>query len=127
MQLFKKHLKNILVLFGLVYFPISIHASVGCLYNGQVYRNKPTIFNWYWSNPISFTCPDNASINTLYAKLDPGVGSSCNVGLFSAGKEVSYQISNCPIDDYIPFLIFTISGLGFFYLRRNKNLIPAIR
>ncbi|RZK11057.1 MAG: hypothetical protein EOO43_19660 [Flavobacterium sp.] len=33
----------------------------------------------------------------------------------------------CPIDDYIPLIILAISGLGFFYLQRIRNLIPVIR
>lgn len=40
------------------------------------------------------------------------------------GTLVNFYYVNCPLDDYIPFILLAIGGLGFFYLRgRNKFAI----
>lgn len=104
---------------------ISSFGAVGCQHptNGNVYRNN----NWWgWSNLIQDDCPSGSTTSTQFASVSSSAGGSCLIGFFgltATGSLVNYDILNCPIDDYIPFLILISGGLGFVYLRKKENIV----
>lgn len=111
------------------------YSQSGCYIDGDnvIYTNPTGATAGYpWYFPVLGPYPVyNTSLSTSApacprASLLPGNGAYCLVGN-ERGRIRSYQYLTpptlCPIDDYIPFIFFSIGGLGFFYLRRNNSLI----
>lgn len=119
MKKYNLFVRVVLICFLFFLFEENVKADTGCLYNGQVYRVSPTWFNWFWSSPMQASCPVNATPATLYAKVDPGSGASCPISWSASGREVSYRIDNCPLDDYMPVLFLITAGTGLFFLRKR--------
>lgn len=61
------------------------------------------------------TDPDNE-----YAFRSGQLGAACNRGGYS-GRLTNYTVAQCPIDDYIPFLILAIGSMGYFFINRKSS------
>ncbi|RZL47602.1 MAG: hypothetical protein EOP00_11500, partial [Pedobacter sp.] len=112
-------------------YQVSIPSEPG--YN-PLYRNGPGDKNSLWEgtdeNDSRYACfrwVDSGG--PCYVKV-PATSSGCGFfGLqscpasYTLGTNGYFTSGNlpCPIDEYIPYLIIVIGGLGFFYLRRKIN------
>lgn len=128
-----------------------LYGAVGCRTGNNIYtlqKSGQFVIEGSSSIPIYFATsaihirngPTDNQCGILRSKSDSytkvmgtqaNPNSKCaydsNIG--DQGTLVNYFVpdNNCPIDDYIHFMILATGGLGFFYLRRNRNVIPIIR
>ncbi|RQO71499.1 hypothetical protein DBR40_17015 [Pedobacter sp. KBW01] len=101
-------------------------ADTGCAYNGNVYTRSPYFnnifdFNIYWSVPLQDNCPLGSLQTTQYANISIISGTTCNVGFFQAGVEVTYQVDFCPLDDLIWIMIFPACFWSYRIARDRKT------
>ncbi|RZJ19649.1 MAG: hypothetical protein EON51_16785 [Acinetobacter sp.] len=114
------------------YINLTAQVVVGCFVptENKVYTNKgskghydniytplPTDACW---TPSITVIPCDACIGGLNA------GGNCPGGNYAVGFEGSFTMVPCPLDDYIPLLIFAIAGFGLFRLRKRQSYINLI-
>ncbi|TWR28165.1 hypothetical protein FPZ42_02835 [Mucilaginibacter achroorhodeus] len=121
---FKKYI--ICTLFFLLAVVLDVNAQQGCLFNGAVYTTyNRYIFIFvdlsYYSNPISASCPvPSTPANTYLYTFNPS--GSCSAGsgpsfFPNVGTLVSYQMRQCPLDDFLPLLFSGIAFIGIWKMR----------
>lgn len=97
-----------------------LFATQGCLSGREVYTDPPG--GWYqWREPIPDNCPGGATTATTYAYINSYTTTTCTIGFLGwqgNGVLVDYGMMNCPIDDYIPFLIVLTAFTYFLFLKR---------
>lgn len=103
-------------------------ADTGCSYGGNVYTRAPyfnNIFdvNLYWSVPLQDNCPLGSLQTTQYANVSATSGTTCYIGFFQAGVEVTYQVDFCPLDDVMWVMIFPIGFCGYAFIANRKPII----
>jgi hypothetical protein len=105
----------------------NIYAATGCRNGtGAVYTTTFIFFGGtYWDTPVNTNCPLGSTTSTQYANVTSTSSTNCTIYLgglsTTTGKIVTYGLLNCPIDDFIPFLILATGALGAVYLRKNKK------
>lgn len=106
-------------------------------YNQQPGENNNPVIYYTINGFYNITCPAGATSSTRYA-VNQGNTSmpsiACYVeyknngspfgypnNYYQNGRLVYFRVANCPIDDYLPFMLLGSAGLGVFVLRsRNK-------
>ncbi|WP_316782866.1 hypothetical protein [Pedobacter frigiditerrae] len=127
-------MKKGLLLLCCLFFSVNLIAQTeGCLVGSPTtgtlyYGTYSGTNNRRYTNPdaMIIACPsEDGSIN--HATNLSNTGDRCRIGTGGGFPYEVYSFTTvpCPLDDYIPLLILSISGLGLFYLRgKNKfNLI----
>jgi len=131
----------------LLIFCLKAKAQQGCVISGKIFYQKTgevgaPLTRYLYDSSLSYdviaTCPANdyntyalqgTAVTTgfpFYTLIECGfTGDSWFVA--NRGRVYNFTILNCPIDDYIPFLILVTGGLGFFYLRRKNKPISVIQ
>ena len=107
-------------------------TATGCLLNNVVYTEKhPSLQNL--GSPTYYRHP-NVPLAADHCGWAPNIGSACTVctgGFINVvgsglvcfgpleGKENTFSMELCPLDDFLPFLLIAGGGLGFFFLRKR--------
>ncbi|TCC92243.1 hypothetical protein EZ428_10985 [Pedobacter frigiditerrae] len=135
----------ILVLF-LTISVTKVFAAQGCLIGSTIYTTfVQNVYGGFFGNRPQYASPVLPALYGACPALDQNryaLREQYHIGypfaITNCGLTTSYNSNNigvlynyteikCPIDDYIPFLILSVGGLGFFYLRRTNKLFPVIR
>jgi hypothetical protein len=117
----------ILSILLLICFSIDATAAIGCQRdsNLDVYTNPPSGWN-EWTTAVRENCPSGSTTSDQYANVTSYTtfpATVCYIGFLGwtgAGKLVNYSILNCPIDDYIPYLVLIISVFSYFFCQELK-------
>lgn len=106
---------------------VQAFADTGCSYGGNVYTRAPYFnnifdFNLYWSVPLQDNCPTGSLQTTQYANISNISGTTCNVGFFQAGVEVTYEVDFCPLDDLIWIMLFSICFSSYKFIIKKERI-----
>jgi hypothetical protein len=120
---------SLLFTFLLLIISKASNAEVGCAVVDEQWSlvyTKNTGGNTYTLPDVSYllTTPIPSKLCDFHkgSSIINPIKGSCTYFINSTmydGYLVSY-ISWCPIDDYIPYILIVISGLGFIYIRKRN-------
>ena len=123
---------------ALMFINQKVVAAPGCRYQGRIYYNRtaspPNPMYEYYTNEswIEFssatTCNAPGNESTIYVLNSETIsrlpkGGFCLVyygNTYLIGKGITFpETHQCPIDDYVPYLLFALLPLSFYFSRKR--------
>lgn len=113
----KRILLFLLIFLGICYGSFSQNFSNGCLITNYT---PDRIYISSGGSDYYLTVCNGQSPSNRYASATGRLGAykSCNDGVYY-GYATSYLVAQCPIDDYVPYMLLGVGGLGFLVVRRR--------
>lgn len=98
----------------------------GCLLpNGKIHYQE----NGVHGGKTNYNSNPNVLVSTVFCVTVVATNPNCRVNKKSnaanQGTKRKFYLVQCPIDDYVPFIILAIGGLGFMSIRKLKLTIAA--
>lgn len=95
----------------------AVNATTGCIYSsGYIYYSQHGNYGGYPNYDYSPRIMDSSVYcvveSSSYCRIDGSDGVWGNIVTFS-------MVDNCPIDDYICWLLLPIAGLGFIQIKKR--------
>lgn len=117
-------------------------ADTGCQIGSTLHRGSES-FNWIGSQ-VSFSGTSTVKTSTCAANDNTSMYATnivreqgwflgyydivCRINNANSypGYYVSYAMVRCPIDDYIPHMLLSVSAFGFLFIRRHFVFAEAV-
>lgn len=123
-----------LLCFALLLFSDKVSAETGCMYtSGYIYPVRSGSFT---GNPPGGTYGNGSYENyayngrvfedDVYCVVNTSVPCRIDGSVGVWGTKATFTRTQCPIDDYIPHMLFGVSGLGFLFIRKRLLVKPAV-
>lgn len=109
-----KKIRNCLVLFSLLFISSNAFAEYGCYIqsSGLIYTSPQGGSGKWRSSPVT-------NIGTNACLLGGGAGPSCEVSGVGYGVLGDYDVTYCPIDEYVWVLLAGSSLVAMGFIRKR--------